>query len=923
MLVGIVLIVLLVLVLKNAWFSDDAMITFRTVVNAANGYGLTWNIDERVQAYTHPLWMLLLTGSYLLTHEIYFTCICLSLLCTAGALLLIGMGVARSHAGLIAASAALISAKSFIDYSTSGLENPVSHLLIAAFCVSYLRPSAGRLWLTALCGGLLALSRIDLLVLVAPALAVAALAPSWPRVRAGLAEAKGLPGRLHALLGLVRLRAIGALALGMLPLLTWEIFSLIYYGFLVPNTAYAKLNTGISQSDLYAQGVLYLLDSIRIDPVTLLVIGAGALVPLLARSWRSAALSLGIGLYLLYVLRIGGDFMSGRFLTAPLVVAAIVIAAELRARPAYLLAMVVAALGLLNPRGPLSIDNVDLTTAEATTTEKGLQGVVDERAYYMNYRSVLMLARNPEASNDPYVLGGRLGSVQVVNVTRAIGMYGLTVGPSVHVVDVLALSDPLLARLPAIYDPQWRIGHFVRQVPAGYVETLERGENHIQDKDLAAYYDQLHLITSGPLFSRERWAAIWGMLTGAYDSLIDVERYRYPEQLRLHYDEIASPSNDRSANPIPQGGVLIDLGGPRSEGALELTFTHEQRLRLQCLRGGQVVYQADLSGPHNPLRPLDLLVLDLPRAAMGYDYIRLLPLRLGQADLGHLRLIGPGDAPAPEFRLGGGWYAPFNAPEVLAVAPSSIFVTSSLPQPYWLDLTPAMIYDPEAPKGRGSSGVLIVQTSAGYTTTVAIKSGTPVSLPLDLPPGSQRIDLSLAAGVYQPFRYFGDRDVDFSFSFSSIRLRTLSDINLPADILIDGQPQRAAGGALIVLPDDGWYAYEEASGLRWAGPPARLQIYSPAEQTVRIRLALRYISDGQGPGGEGALTVVTNGTAEPPAPAWTWQPFVASLALRPGWNSVDLRLSAPPFRPSAADGASPDSRELSIGVSRLELLTRP
>ena len=56
------LITYLVLVVSNAWLSDDAYITFRTVDNVVNGYGLTWNVVERVQAYTHPLWMLLLSA---------------------------------------------------------------------------------------------------------------------------------------------------------------------------------------------------------------------------------------------------------------------------------------------------------------------------------------------------------------------------------------------------------------------------------------------------------------------------------------------------------------------------------------------------------------------------------------------------------------------------------------------------------------------------------------------------------------------------------------------------------------------------------------------------------------------------------------------------------------------------------------------
>jgi hypothetical protein len=48
---------------------DDAYFTFRTIDNFVHGYGLRWNIAERVQAYTHPLWLLLLTPFYWITGE--------------------------------------------------------------------------------------------------------------------------------------------------------------------------------------------------------------------------------------------------------------------------------------------------------------------------------------------------------------------------------------------------------------------------------------------------------------------------------------------------------------------------------------------------------------------------------------------------------------------------------------------------------------------------------------------------------------------------------------------------------------------------------------------------------------------------------------------------------------------------------------
>ena len=66
-------------------------------------------------------------------------------------------------------------------------------------------------------------------------------------------------------------RALGAAALGQLPFILWEIFSLVYYGFPFPNTAYAKLNTGIPRIELLQQGGKYLLSSLRHDPLTLTV----------------------------------------------------------------------------------------------------------------------------------------------------------------------------------------------------------------------------------------------------------------------------------------------------------------------------------------------------------------------------------------------------------------------------------------------------------------------------------------------------------------------------------------------------------------------------------------------------------------------------------------------------------------------------
>src|SRR5687767_7607829 len=83
--------------LRAAWVGDDAFITLRTVDNCGRGYGLTWNTGERVQAYTHPLWMLLLLAAHLVTGEIYFTAVGVGLLVSIASALLFARCAAPSR----------------------------------------------------------------------------------------------------------------------------------------------------------------------------------------------------------------------------------------------------------------------------------------------------------------------------------------------------------------------------------------------------------------------------------------------------------------------------------------------------------------------------------------------------------------------------------------------------------------------------------------------------------------------------------------------------------------------------------------------------------------------------------------------------------------------------------------------------------
>ncbi|MGC9469738.1 MAG: hypothetical protein ACP5HS_14170, partial [Anaerolineae bacterium] len=445
----------LALVVANAWLCDDAYITFRTVDNVVNGYGLTWNVAERVQVYTHPLWMLLMSGFYALTGEIFFTSLLVSIGLSLLAVGLLALVVANSPSKGALAVAVLALSKAFVDYATSGLENPLTHVILVAFIAVYVRRrgTLRRVGLLSLLAALGMVNRLDTALLYGPALLWAVVESRDPK---------------SLLTG----------ALGFLPLMAWELFSLFYYGSLVPNTALAKLNAGLIRPvDIWREGLFYLENSLRVDPITLVTIGVGVALPILARDWRKLPLAGGVVLMVLYVARVGGDFMSGRFLTVPLCVAVCLLATTSwrpRRFPPWLPRIAVPALllilGVTAPYTPVRASGARSADDDPNVWVKG-RSITDERAnYYRNTGLLEAIRRGVELPDHDWAREGRKArEAGGVVVRGSVGFFGFFAGPDVRVVDILALGDPLLARLP-VTDPNWQIGHFGRRPPAGYLE---------------------------------------------------------------------------------------------------------------------------------------------------------------------------------------------------------------------------------------------------------------------------------------------------------------------------------------------------------------------------------------------------------------------------------------------------------------------
>ena len=100
--------------------------------------------------------------------------------------------------------------------------------------------------------------------------------------------------------------------------LLWFVFSTWYFGYLLPNTFLAKMNTDVPVSDFINQGFIYYKRTFTQDPITLFIVFFVIFFSCyrMLRLQRLTALGcIGLGslLYGLYVLWIGGVYMQGRF----------------------------------------------------------------------------------------------------------------------------------------------------------------------------------------------------------------------------------------------------------------------------------------------------------------------------------------------------------------------------------------------------------------------------------------------------------------------------------------------------------------------------------------------------------------------------------------------------------------------------------
>jgi arabinofuranosyltransferase len=308
-------VVLLTMGYRHRWVTDDAFIDFRVVTHLVAGDGPVFNLGERVEAYSNPLWLGLLAVWSALGGRLETGAVVLGLALSVGSIALAQLAATKLLPGretpeerqpLLPLGAAVVAALPvFWDFATSGLETSLSFFWLAAS--SWLlarRGSPKTLFGSAVVLGLGPLIRPDLTIF------------SVVFVSAFLIQST-LPARsFRARLG--RALPLGASCVA-LPA-AYQAFRMGYFAGVVPNPALAK-EAGLP---FYERGFAYAWDLLGcyVLPLPLCILaGFWAVAVRCAfrrRDWvlllAILAPVIGAILHTAYVVRVGGDFMHGRLL---------------------------------------------------------------------------------------------------------------------------------------------------------------------------------------------------------------------------------------------------------------------------------------------------------------------------------------------------------------------------------------------------------------------------------------------------------------------------------------------------------------------------------------------------------------------------------------------------------------------------------
>ncbi len=424
---------------------DDAYIFFRYAEHWAAGFGPVWNVGERVEGYTSPSWLGILTALRIAAGAFEPGVHVLTVGLAVGSLVLVFLltkEMTASRWAGVAAALLIASDRTFALWSTSGMETRLFGFLVllAIFEAGRLRrPEASPREALAFGPVLMCLCLTRPEGFLVSGILLLFVLVTRPRLS---------PNQW----------LIGGLIAGATGVSTHLIWRLWYYGDLLPNTFYAK----VSGSD-WAAGGAFFRDFAASFPVL-----AWAAVPallfhlfsavVLRKPTLESALSIVVVAYVTYLAAIGGGFMEFRLLDPVLAPAAVLAVTAGRTTLRWAVPRHAGRVG-----AALILTAAAVGLNESVTFEDAPHTVMTRRQMW------------EETTRIWIDIGKFLGEIALPGESLATTAAGaIPFFSRMPAVDMLGLNDALIARLPV--NSSNSVGHR-KFAPDSYLE--ERGVTFI------------------------------------------------------------------------------------------------------------------------------------------------------------------------------------------------------------------------------------------------------------------------------------------------------------------------------------------------------------------------------------------------------------------------------------------------------------
>lgn len=299
---------LLTLGAYNVFIQDDAFISFRYAENFAQGNGLVWNAGDAkpVEGYTNFLWTLLISAPIALDLNPVLWSMIFGLIFGSGTLFFtyrVSFKITHSHYASLLSIVLLGTNYTFSSYLTGGLETQLQAFLVTvsvyvSLCFFNRSPNEPDKWISypvlSVLFSLAVMTRLDSILICG----ILFLAVGYS-LYCNQEESN------KKLRKLTMLAAPGMLIVG-----TWLLLKCLYYGDILPNTFYVKATGSLS----LLRGLIYtsaFFISYGLFPF--LILGVLWFSRIRAERNLIIILSATILVWILYVIKVSGDFMEFRF----------------------------------------------------------------------------------------------------------------------------------------------------------------------------------------------------------------------------------------------------------------------------------------------------------------------------------------------------------------------------------------------------------------------------------------------------------------------------------------------------------------------------------------------------------------------------------------------------------------------------------